>query len=529
LFGLDPFGGLIWGIEMQAIRRSILCAGAVLLTASGAEAADLPVHAKAIEYVRVCSLYGAGFWYIPGTETCIRVGGYMRIDTTFNGGVFNAPAWNGDIGAEDRYSNEITTRARMALTVDTRTATEYGLVRTYVQADLQFSTLANTTANPTSLATNLGNNPTLFDTPGGGYAGVEVTFLQFAGFTFGKSVSAYATPWRGYPGNNTSFLLGGHDSTTGVANIQYTAELGSGITASVGLDDPSAYDRTIVNNLSVGLNAVGVGANAYGGVWMPDPVARARIDQAWGVFQISGALHEVNGSYNTLGAGAVSTAASELSGHPDTKIGGSAMVGLQIKNFPTGPGDDLTMDASWAKGDTKNVVSTSGASPSFAMFGSSNVGYRSVGFGETTDGVWLPTSAGGDGSIHLTTSFGGRGALNHNFNAYWSSSLFATYSAVRLDPLAQTMYCNAYYAAIGAGNRATSTCNPNFNVTQFGGVLRWTPVRDLAFSVEVMWDHLDQNFTGKATLTPAAPLPTAVYQFKNQDTASVNIRAQRNF
>ena len=45
------------------------------------------------------------------------------------------------------------------------------------------------------------------------------------------------------------------------------------------------------------------------------------------------------------------------------------MAALQIKNIPTGPGDDIKIDASWAKGDTKNVISTSAASPSFTMFG----------------------------------------------------------------------------------------------------------------------------------------------------------------
>jgi hypothetical protein len=41
----------------------------------GAQAADLPVKVKAVEYVRICSLYGAGFFYIPGTDTCIKLGG----------------------------------------------------------------------------------------------------------------------------------------------------------------------------------------------------------------------------------------------------------------------------------------------------------------------------------------------------------------------------------------------------------------------------------------------------------------------
>src|SRR6516164_116083 len=56
-----------------------LCSAASLTIVNGAQAADLPVKAKAVEYVRVCSLYGAGFFYIPGTDTCIKLGGYLAL------------------------------------------------------------------------------------------------------------------------------------------------------------------------------------------------------------------------------------------------------------------------------------------------------------------------------------------------------------------------------------------------------------------------------------------------------------------
>ena len=77
---------------MGAIRNFILGSAAGLLAVGGAQAADLPVKAKAIEYVRVCSLYGAGFWYIPGTDTCMEIGGYLRVNTTFDGGGAARPA-----------------------------------------------------------------------------------------------------------------------------------------------------------------------------------------------------------------------------------------------------------------------------------------------------------------------------------------------------------------------------------------------------------------------------------------------------
>ncbi len=45
---------------------------------TGAQAADLPVKAQPVQYVKICSLYGVGFYYIPGTDMCLRVGGYVR-------------------------------------------------------------------------------------------------------------------------------------------------------------------------------------------------------------------------------------------------------------------------------------------------------------------------------------------------------------------------------------------------------------------------------------------------------------------
>ena len=163
---------------MKMVKSLVLGSAAGLVAMSGAQAADLPVKAKAVEYVRICSLYGAGFFYIPGTDTCIKLGGYVRIDTTFNGGIYDQPAWSGDLGQQNRYRDYFAARSRFALTVDTRTATEYGVVRTFSQADFQFSTLGGSSYNPNGINSNLGNNGQLLDTVGGGYtAGEQVTYV----------------------------------------------------------------------------------------------------------------------------------------------------------------------------------------------------------------------------------------------------------------------------------------------------------------------------------------------------------------
>ena len=79
-----------WRFNMKMVKSLLLGSAAGLAAVAGAQAADLPVKAKAVEYVKVCSLYGAGFYYIPGTDTCLKIGGFVRTEWNHNaGGSFN--------------------------------------------------------------------------------------------------------------------------------------------------------------------------------------------------------------------------------------------------------------------------------------------------------------------------------------------------------------------------------------------------------------------------------------------------------
>jgi Porin subfamily len=89
---------------------------------------------------------------------------------------------------------------------------------------------------------------------------------------------------------------------------------------------------------------------------------------------------------------------------------------------------------------------------------------------------------------------------------------------------AKGQYCLAYRLSNTSAKSADYSCNPDYDVSQLGLVTRWTPVKNLTFSAEVMWFHLNQNFTGAAVLTPSAPKPTTTYEFKDQDTVSLNVR-----
>ena len=94
----------------RVIIRGLLGAAAGIAMAAGAQAADMPVKAKPVEYVKICSAYGAGFYYIPGTDICLRVGGYTYYEYNVKGhnATPNIYSTNGDhrIDAEYHYTSQ---------------------------------------------------------------------------------------------------------------------------------------------------------------------------------------------------------------------------------------------------------------------------------------------------------------------------------------------------------------------------------------------------------------------------------------
>src|ERR1044071_4857033 len=77
---------------------------------------------RSVEYVKICSIYGAGFFYIPGTDTCIKIGGWVRFEADFNAGGSHNPATNGGFGRNNRIdTQDVTLRDRFVISNDIRT------------------------------------------------------------------------------------------------------------------------------------------------------------------------------------------------------------------------------------------------------------------------------------------------------------------------------------------------------------------------------------------------------------------------
>jgi hypothetical protein len=494
---------------MKMVKSLILGSAAGLIAVSGAQAADLPVKAKAVEYVRICSLYGAGFWYIPGTDTCMKIGGYLRVETAFNtNSVYNG-AYNGPAGANNRLSKHFTSRARQNLTLDTRTATEYGVLRTFMDIHLTWT-------SGSYAGVGAGGTAYSGDAIAGGSLGVNYAFIQFAGFTMGATVSAFDAPWINYPGNNFDGLVGGSGSTNGVNQLTYTAQFGNGVSASISAQEQAVYFTTnIFNTGFAGNPAAGVyGANSIGGTVAPDIVGQLRVDQAWGLFQLSAAAHNNHAAYYGV---------TEPTGHPEDKWGFAVQGALSIKNIPTGAGDTINVQAVYTDGASRyNFQSL--MPTAFAMYGGSNAlgAYQSLGVAGVADTVY-----GFGTEQESVKTWGLRGAYTHNWDPYWNSAIYGAYAQLRYGDTGGALVCANVLAVMTVG----STCNPDFNLAQLGLITRWTPVKGLTFSGDFNWTRLDQKHEGFFALPAQAAIakPAAFYEAKDQDALAISFRAQRNF
>jgi Porin subfamily len=540
---------------MKMVKSLILGSAAGIVAMSGAQAADLPVKAKAVEYVRICSLYGAGFFYIPGTDTCIKLGGFIRVDVVAGSNSDDTGPTTTPASTFNRFANAYTWRSREDMQFDTRTATEYGVVRTFSEVVFSWT---DDTSNPSG--TNaLGTVYSQIGSTGFGQAnngssglgtagalGVYYAFIQFAGFTIGKAVSPFSSSYVNYPGNNFDGLVGGGGAVTGVNQFIYTAQFGNGVSGTIGVQDPTQYYQAGVNNFGSqvpgAITAASTGQNDQSGSLVPDIVGNIMVTQAWGNAQFSAAAHDNTPGYYVNGGTIATTAAgaglpggalnSSLSGHPDSRWGWAVQGSLSLNTPQTGAGDVLNIQGVYTSGATRyNIQDLAAGVGGWEGFNNNGVPGTNggVGFGIAPDAVF---NLGGQ--LQLIQTWGGRGGFTHNWNPYWSTSIYGAYAEVSFGSTsspgsAAAIYCTSFVATLGSGGGIQS-CNPNYSISQAGIITRWTPVKNLTFSADFTYQHLGQNMVGFATIpTPTTANPPGNYSFSNLDTYQVLLRAQRNF
>jgi hypothetical protein len=565
---------------MKMVKSLLLGGAAGLVAVAGAQAADLPVKAKPVEYVKICSLYGEGFFYIPGTDTCIKIGGWVRYDQYFgNTGGSGTPFIAGGAGRNDSFdSNDYGTRARTVVSFDVRTQTEYGTLRSYYRAGFD-------------LTTNQQNTGGLY---------TERAFVQFAGFTFGKTQSYFDT-WAHAWSYSHAFLGGGANTAAGGRNlVSFTATLGNGVSWTIAAEDATSRRGALwdagTNGLALGAfpgpNTWGVIASPngcpagavtsdqnignaaapfsvsdtcatgdYAAQSIPDLVSSLRVDQAWGSAQISGALHQVRGNfYGNDTQSTIVLGPSAFTGNRPADVWGWAVAAGIVLNLPWNPGDKFWIEGAVGEGTPCYVgFCQDGVNGTYVRFDGRNVG---AGWG--LDGIFanavanLAPSPAVGGLANLTgiilpTVWDVAAAVEHYWTPALRTSLFGSVTSWDPGAAGNAIMCSSPNGPVRAGpagnvtangvfipaggntqftNGAFAGCNFAFQVWGVGSRTVWNPVKNLDIGVEVMWSQIHQNMDPNRVFFNfggGGNRAAGLYSPADEGVWSGLVRVQRNF
>jgi len=286
------------------LKSLLFGSAAVLAAGTGALAADLP-YVEPVDYVRICDAFGAGFYYIPGTDTCLKVGGYVRVESH--------SVWGDtDIlyGVHEGHVNNWTTRARGQVNLDARTQTDYGLVRAYIALEM--------TVGPGATVTAAGGPPSAVFPTNPNYDGsgpnLAAAYVQVSN-DWGTYTAGHTGSFFDFWGGQAWATRLGLDAGTGEATLfAWTFAGGNGFSFTVSMEDPATIGRR--RN----------GDDDYEGQEAPDGVANIRLDSGWGSAQIMGAVRHIH-DYATAGA--------TIDDVSDDDIGYAVGAGLSL-NLPGG-------------------------------------------------------------------------------------------------------------------------------------------------------------------------------------------------
>jgi Porin subfamily len=485
---------------MKMVKSLLLGSAAALVAVTAGQAADLPVKAKPVEYVKVCSLYGAGFYYMPGTDMCIKIGGWVRTEFVYgqvNGSLTWGP-FNGN--ANSQTSSSQAFRARGYITADAREQTAYGTARAYIDVGINTNDTGLQVGN-LALSSNR-------------------AFLQWAGLTTGLTQSFYdfysvpAASFRGgyYPASDTG--------DPGWLVVGYTAQLGNGLSATLSTEARrttqviGAFGGAIQAGVA-GLGTVtpggytsGVtgggaefpGNGAYGGYQAGDFVGNIRLDQTWGSAQIMAAAHELNTNYY---ASSVTTVGAPGVGHPSNQYGFAVGGGLRL-NFPMiAQGDYFQSQVNYTQGALRYLFFTPNSNWGKVEGNNETFGVMSdcvYGNGAVVGGV-----ATNQTSCQLTTAWG----VNASYEHYWTpsvhQSLFGAYYVVNYGQSGNAILCGMEGNATGVGGAsevAGAGCNNNWSTSMIGSRLQWDITKSFYVGLEGIYDHMDS-----ATVTSSGAIP----------------------
>jgi hypothetical protein len=489
--------------------------------------------------VKVCSLYGDGFYYIPGTQTCMKIGGFLRTEWDVDAGGSFTTFTNGQNAQFTRAGDVLTTRARGVITMDVREQTAWGTLRAYLAGGWNYTSNDSPTLSlpGTQVATTGGGAAAAQAGNGNSNAYLLRAFIQLGGFTFGKTASFYDFFNTSKYTYQTNFIYQDF-AGVGVNTYGYTQLLGNGFGATIAVQDNTFFAHPIVDvgiagtagSLSNIVNQVPTNsAWQNAGFAVPDIVFNVRADQAWGGAQIAAILHDNRARYfdNTLNGQIAGVA------HPDDKWGFAVSGGIEL-NLPFAKGDTWAAQSQYCVGFSEGCYDNSGSRSADLAWSMIN-GNGNLGLAWLDDGYFANTAATGATGIQLPTVWNIFSAIQHYWTPDIRTSLYGGYVQFKANSSAvDTLICTPISKTAAGAGVSSSGC-ADWAAWQIGSRTIWNPVRNLDVGVEALYTDLSQSaFAGlKTTFSPSAvgQLPPNVGSYTAGSTHvwSGILRVQYNF
>ena len=419
---------------MTLMKSLLLGSAATLVVVASAQAADLPTKkgAPAAEYVKVCKIGSIAGFIIPGSDTCLKIGGLVTAQTTYG-------------STADQYN--IIGKNELSVSKAAKTRDQIGM---YTRGRISLDAVSNTAYGPLLAHINLeGNAGSGFDSNAGS-AVIDGAYIQWAGITAGYHTSFFDFIGGGYAWDDMASPK--FDPTQQLA---YTATFGGGFSATLSLEVP----EPAVNGQGGAIwTAEPLYGNLYSGgrlgLQSPDFVASLDVTQGWGSAHLAGLLHQIR-QY------------ASYSGEQDVNDWGWGVLGGVSFNIPSlGAGADVKLQGYYTEG-AMQYSHLFGGIGSFNFSGVSYDGASADTYYNATTGSWeKPTNWGVAAQVDLP--------LGPSFKVVPEVS----YEQVHVGGTTGTTY---------------SSLSPNVDVWVGGAVLEWTPVKNLVFDLDLLYANIHQD------------------------------------
>jgi hypothetical protein len=377
-----------------------------------------------------------------------------------------------------KAQDTLGTRVQSRITLDARTNTEYGLLRTVV--DPRFNKRNGNEASGSQQREGNAANGGNTDGTTKQFQVNTTAYIQLGGLTVGRLGSFAGAQF----GSNDLVGPVGIDARDEINQVAYTASLGNGMTITGALEDGTDSSRDGIGSYNgAGAYAGGV---TYGGNRIPDAVLAFKVDQSWGSVNLAASSHAINFSSNQFGV----------------EYGYGVTAGIKVNLPMIAAGDSIMFNGAYGSGFNQFVFRNSVgdvAANSTNRFAYATGMYST---GSVNDAVVNVAN----GQTYLATSFGGNAEFTHYFTPSVAAFVGGSYAKISRDAAAQVLN--------------TANQNPSSITTAYLGVI-WSPVKGFKIVPEVNYSKVSAKYTMAASGAEPAT--------KSHDAWQGRIQVRRDF